>query len=95
MYAGIFLTIGAISLIFAGYFSFNTVRIANRNVLNRRVEVLARLRRRPSQWERSLETLINQVYVIDARLVRMKVVVTIALLAAGGFLLVVGYRLIR
>ncbi len=95
MYAGVFLTIGAVSLIFAGYFSFSTARIANRNVLNRRVEVLARLRRRPSQWETSLETLINQVYALDERLVRMKVVVTIALLAAGGFLLVVGYRLIR
>ena len=94
--AWIFLLIGIIALAFAGYFCCASNRIANRNVLDRRVDLFAASRSRPSAHRQAaLEALLNQVYRLDEQLVRRRVATAIVLLIAGGFLLVTGCTLMR
>lgn len=92
--AGMFVVIAVLALLFAGYFFFSTDRIANRNVLDRRVELWPARRTRKSGRPDRLEELINRVFIIDERLVRMKAGMAIVLLVAGLFLLLVSYALI-
>ncbi len=93
--AAMLLSVGLIALVFAGYFLFSSDRIANRNVLDRRVEILSQLhRRRPPRRRDPMEELLNRVFVIDERLVRMKVAMAIVLLMAGLFLLLVSCTLL-
>lgn len=87
--------VGVVALAFAGYFFFGSDRIANRNVLNRRMELPARLRRRATSRPDPLEELLNRVYIIDERLVRMKAAMAIILLVAGFFLVLVSVTLLR
>ena len=94
--AWMLLCIGVIALAFAGYFCCATDRIANRNVLDRRVDLFtASGPHRSPPRPNALEALLNQVYRLDERLVRNRTVTAVALLLAGAFLLVTGCALMR
>lgn len=90
--AVVFLIVAAVAVTFAVYFLFGSDRIANRNVLDRQVELLPRRARKGGKSD-PMEELINRVFVIDERLVRMKTAMAITLLVAGGFLLIVACAL--
>ena len=94
MLAAMFVTIAVVSLVFAGYFFFGSDRIAHKNVLDRRVEILAAKHRRNPRKPDALEELLNRVFIIDERLVRMKAAMAIILLLSGGFLLLASYMLL-
>lgn len=87
-------TIAVVSLVFAGYFFFGSDRIAHKNVLDRRLEILPSGRRRKPGKPDPLEELLNKVFIIDERLVRMKAAMAVILLISGGFLLLVSYMLL-
>lgn len=91
--AAMLVTIAAVALIFAGYFFFGSDRIANRNVLDRQIETF-RGRQRKSKKPDPLEELLNRVFIIDERLVRMKAAMAVILLLSGGFLLLVSCTLL-
>ena len=94
MWVAIFVTIAIVSMAFAGYFFFGSDKIANKNVLSCRVEVLSGRRRRKPRTPDPLEELLNRVFIIDERLVRMKAAMAIILLVSGGFLLLASYMLL-
>ena len=92
--AAMLVTIAAVSFVFAGYFFFGSDRIANKNVLDRRIKVLSARHQRKFRKLDALEALLNHVFVIDERLVRMKAAMATILVLAGGFLLLVSYMLL-
>ena len=94
MFAAMLITIAVVSLIFAGYFFFGSDQIANKNVLDRRVEVLSARSQRNFSHPDALEALLNRVFIIDERLVRMKAAMAVILLISGVFLLLVSYMLL-
>ena len=94
MFAAMLITIAVVSLIFAGYFFFGSDRIANKNVLDRRIEVLSARSQRKFSHPDALEKLLNRVFIIDERLVRMKAAMAVILLISGAFLLLVSYMLL-
>ena len=94
MLVAMLVTIAVVSLACAGYFFFGSDRIANKNVLDRRVEMLSAKPQRKFRKPDALEELLNRVFVIDERLVRMKAAMATVLILAGCFLLLVSYMLL-